>query len=45
MKIELKFQVKKSFHVNIATKMGFIFERPEMILPIEKSKYDTQRVI
>ena len=26
---EKKFQLKKSFQVNIATKIGFIFERPE----------------
>ena len=38
LKIELKFQLKKSFQVNIAVKTGFIFDRPEIILPIEKSK-------
>jgi hypothetical protein len=38
VKIELKFQLKKSLQVNIATKMGFIFERPENIFPKVKSK-------
>ena len=38
VKIELKFQLKKSLQVNIANKIGFIFERPENIFPKVKSK-------